>query len=148
MWHCCLSVKSIQWWSYDIDTLSPVLALCGDNPPMPVGFPSQITSNARLEYFSTKFVWDPLNAWRVLQMLSHPACDVKSALKTWKTYHQISFPASTKLSDRRLCNMNPRFSVMLDTVVSGFIVSDYCIQYEIGDYVFALLKQIAAPTSC
>ena len=40
-----------SWWSYDMEMLSTLLALCEGNPPVTSGFPSQRASNEKLWCF-------------------------------------------------------------------------------------------------
>ena len=40
--------KSSPWRHHDVNTLSPLLALCGGNPPVTGGFPPQGANNAQL----------------------------------------------------------------------------------------------------
>ena len=44
--HASFAAWSSRWWPrYEIETLSPLLALCEGNPPFSAGFPSQKTGN-------------------------------------------------------------------------------------------------------
>ena len=56
--HCHrLSSSTVLWQRHDMEMLSAVLALCGGNPSVTGGFPTQMTSKSELGFFLLLLAW-------------------------------------------------------------------------------------------